>query len=87
VASPVISSTPPPVSPPPRRSIAGPVVLIFLGVLFLMGTMGMLEIHHLGLLFARYWPALLILWGVIKNTSRPSATDNRRVALVWVAFF
>jgi len=66
VASPVISSTPPPVSPPPRRSIAGPVVLIFLGVLFLMGTMGMLEIHHLGLLFARYWPALLILWGVIK---------------------
>jgi DUF4097 and DUF4098 domain-containing protein YvlB len=31
-----------------------------------MGTMGMLEMHHLGLLFARYWPALLILWGLIK---------------------
>lgn len=56
-------ATPP---PPPHRSIAGPVVLILLGLLFLMGTMGMLEIHHLGLLFARYWPALLILWGIIK---------------------
>jgi DUF4097 and DUF4098 domain-containing protein YvlB len=56
--------TPPP--RPPHRSIAGPVVLILMGVLFLMGTMGMLELHHLGWLFARYWPALLILWGLIK---------------------
>jgi DUF4097 and DUF4098 domain-containing protein YvlB len=58
---------PPPLPPrPPQRSIAGPVVLILLGVLFLMGTMGMFEIHHLALLFAHYWPALLILWGIIK---------------------
>ncbi len=57
--------TPP---PPPRshRSIAGPVVLILMGVLFLCGTMGILEIHNLGRLFAHFWPALLILWGVIK---------------------
>jgi Putative adhesin len=55
-------------TPPPRphRSIAGPVVLILMGVLFLCGTMGILEIHSLGRLFARFWPALLILWGVIK---------------------
>ncbi len=32
----------------------------------LCGTMGILEIHSLGRLFARFWPALLILWGVIK---------------------
>ena len=53
---------------PPRapRSIAGAIVLILLGVLFLMGTMGVLDWHGLGLLFARYWPALLILWGIIK---------------------
>ena len=50
----------------PRRSIAGPVVLILMGVLFLLGTMGIMDIHHLGSLFARFWPALLILWGVLK---------------------
>jgi len=64
VASPVTPMTPPP--PRPHRSIAGPVVLILMGVLFLMGTMGILEIHSLGRLFARFWPALLILWGVLK---------------------
>ncbi len=46
--------------------MAGAVVLILLGILFLMGTMGVLNWHGLMLLFGRYWPALLILWGVIK---------------------
>jgi hypothetical protein len=41
-------------------------VLILMGILFLLGTMGIMDIHHLGWLFARYWPALLILWGVLK---------------------
>ncbi|MFY9905826.1 MAG: DUF4097 family beta strand repeat-containing protein [Terriglobales bacterium] len=63
MASPVM---PPPVPRPPHRSIAGPVVLILMGVLFLLGTMGILEIHSLGRLFARFWPALLILWGLLK---------------------
>jgi DUF4097 and DUF4098 domain-containing protein YvlB len=61
VASPII-----PTPPRPHRSIAGPVVLILMGVLFLLGTMGVMDIHHLGSLFARFWPALLILWGVLK---------------------
>jgi DUF4097 and DUF4098 domain-containing protein YvlB len=54
--------------PVPRspRSVAGPIVLILLGVLFLMGTMGLLNRYSLAMLFAHYWPALLILWGVIK---------------------
>jgi DUF4097 and DUF4098 domain-containing protein YvlB len=68
MSSPVVPPIPP-IPPTPRvphRSLAGPVVLILMGVLFLMGTMGILEIHHLGWLFARYWPALLILWGLIK---------------------
>ena len=64
MASPIM--TPPPIPRPPHRSIAGPVVLILMGVLFLCGTMGILEIHSLGRLFARFWPALLILWGVLK---------------------
>jgi len=56
----------PPTPRPPHRSIAGPVVLILIGVLFLLGTMGIMDIHHLGSVFARFWPALLILWGVLK---------------------
>ncbi|MGD0468499.1 MAG: DUF4097 family beta strand repeat-containing protein [Terriglobales bacterium] len=63
MASPMI---PPPTPTPPHRSIAGPVVLILLGVLFMLGTMGVLNWHSLWTLFARFWPALLILWGVIK---------------------
>ena len=73
---------------PPHRSIAGPVVLILMGVLFLLGTMGIMDIHHLGSLFARFWPALLILWGVMKLIEYEQAKRraSRRAALGWVAF-
>jgi len=67
MASPIV---PPPIMPPmpprPQRSIAGAVILILIGILFLLGTMGILEWHGIGSLFARFWPALLILWGVLK---------------------
>jgi DUF4097 and DUF4098 domain-containing protein YvlB len=60
-----------PLQPPlrprrPRRSFAGPFVLIVLGIVFLLGNLHMLSWMRLGTLFAHYWPALLILWGVIK---------------------
>jgi hypothetical protein len=58
-----------PTSPPlrpRRRSFAGPLVLIVLGIIFLMGNLHMLSWGRLGSLFAHYWPALLILWGVVK---------------------
>ena len=66
MASPVIP--PPPISPAPRppRSIAGPVVLIIIGLVFLALTMGVLNRYTMWMLFARFWPALLILWGIIK---------------------
>jgi hypothetical protein len=51
---------------PRRRSFAGPIVLIILGVVFLMGNLHMLSWLRLANLFAHYWPALLILWGVVK---------------------
>jgi DUF4097 and DUF4098 domain-containing protein YvlB len=51
---------------PRRRSFAGPFVLIVLGVVFLLGNLHMLSWMRLGTWFAHYWPALLILWGVIK---------------------
>ena len=53
-------------APRPRRSLAGPVVLILLGVVFLLGTMGMLHWSALLHSFAHYWPLLIILWGIVK---------------------
>ncbi len=41
-------------------------MLIVLGIVFLLGNLHMLSWMRLGTLFAHYWPALLILWGVIK---------------------
>jgi hypothetical protein len=62
------AQVPPPQVPPPQapRSLAGPVVLIVVGVVFLLGTMGYLHWYMLGRWFAHYWPLLIILWGVIK---------------------
>ena len=61
--------------PPPRRqrSFAGPVVLILIGVALLLANMGVLHWHDLALWFARYWPALIIVWGVIKLVEYQSA--------------
>jgi len=54
--------------PPPRyrRSFSGPIILIALGTVFLLGTMGLLDWRNLGHWFAHYWPVLLIISGVIK---------------------
>jgi hypothetical protein len=41
-------------------------VLIVVGFVFLLGNLHLLSWMRLGTLFAHYWPALLILWGVIK---------------------
>lgn len=57
----------PPLPPPSRhRSFAGPIVLIVVGILFLLGTMGVLSHARMWHLFAHYWPVLLILWGLVK---------------------
>ena len=56
----------PPIRPRPPRSLAGPFVLIVIGIFFLLGNMGLIRWHHLGYWFAHYWPVLLILWGVVK---------------------
>jgi DUF4097 and DUF4098 domain-containing protein YvlB len=69
MASPV--QAPPPFQQPiqprrQRRSVAGPVVLILLGVVLLLTTMRVLHPQPLLHWFGTYWPALIILWGVIK---------------------
>ena len=44
------------------RSRIGPIILIVLGVLFLLGNLGV--IPHLGRLLAVWWPAILVAVGV-----------------------
>jgi hypothetical protein len=60
--------------PPPyryRRSIAGPLVLIIIGSLFLLRNFGLrFPIWHW---FGHWWPLLLILWGVIALIEHVSA--------------
>ncbi|HZU31498.1 MAG TPA: DUF4097 family beta strand repeat-containing protein [Candidatus Angelobacter sp.] len=48
------------------RSIFGPLVLITIGVLFLLRTMGVIPHQTFHWWFVHYWPLLLILWGVGK---------------------
>ncbi|MGO9087303.1 MAG: DUF4097 family beta strand repeat-containing protein [Candidatus Sulfotelmatobacter sp.] len=56
----------PPLPPRRPRSFAGPLVLIVLGVVFLLGNLHMISWARMWHLFANYWGALLILWGIIK---------------------
>ena len=49
-----------------QRSFAGAIVLIILGVIFLLGNIGVLTWQNIFLGFARYWPVLLIVWGIVK---------------------
>ncbi|HZP25083.1 MAG TPA: DUF4097 family beta strand repeat-containing protein [Terriglobales bacterium] len=75
----------PPVAPPPpppyryRRSIAGPLVLIIIGGLFLARNLG----WHFPVWrwFGHWWPLLLILWGVIVLIERMSGNGYRRRGL------
>jgi DUF4097 and DUF4098 domain-containing protein YvlB len=64
------SYTPPtsPLPPPPpvyryRRSLTGPLIVIVIGLIFLLRNMGVhIPVWHF---FGRFWPLLIILWGVI----------------------
>jgi len=58
----------PVVNAPPRRrrSMTGPFILIIVGIIFLLGNLHLISWGRLGVLFAHYWPLLLILWGVLK---------------------
>jgi hypothetical protein len=53
-------------APPKRRSFAGAIVLIAMGVVLLLANAHVITWSTLWQWFARYWPAFLILYGVIK---------------------
>ena len=48
------------------RSIAGPIVLVAIGVAFLLGNMHVISPGQIAWMFATWWPLLLILLGVIR---------------------
>ena len=60
------SPAPLPAAPPRRRSMAGAMVLIIIGIVFLLSTTGVLHGLTLARLFARFWPLLIIIWGIVK---------------------
>ncbi len=63
---------------PRRRSIFSGLLLILIGGLFLWNNLvGELGIWHL---FARWWPALLILWGLAKLYDHLAAQRTGQVA-------
>jgi DUF4097 and DUF4098 domain-containing protein YvlB len=46
-----------------RRSLTGPLIVIVIGLVFLLRNMGVhIPVWHF---FGRFWPLLIILWGVI----------------------
>lgn len=48
------------------RSIFGPIMLVAVGITLLLCTTRVISWHSFWMGFARYWPAVLILWGVAK---------------------
>jgi DUF4097 and DUF4098 domain-containing protein YvlB len=76
MASPYRTSPLPP--PPPvyryRRSLAGPLILILIGMVFLLRNFGVhIPVWHF---FGRFWPLLIILWGVIALIEHFTALKN-----------
>ncbi len=75
----------PPITPAPppyrsRRSIAGPLVLIAIGVVFLLSNLGVIRRWEVWNWFGHWWPLLLILWGVIvliENMTTPAGPRAR----------
>lgn len=52
------------------RSVMGPVILITIGVIFLLGQYH----HHFPII--RYWPIILIVIGVVKVLESVASTEG-----------
>jgi len=79
-----------------RRSLSGPIILIALGGVFLLGTMGVLNWGNLAHWFAHYWPVILIVAGIVKlieyqaaqrEGTRPSGIGAGGVFLIILVVF
>lgn len=63
MASPIMAPPAPPAPPRRRKSYAGAVVLIIIGVVFLLHNFGVVSAWRV---YARWWPLIIILIGAIK---------------------
>ena len=90
-----LNQYPPPAAPPPgpppyrpRRSLAGPVILIGIGVIFLLANLGVLHGWSVWRFFGHWWPVLVILWGVIALLEHASAQRQgyrtRQLGAGWI---
>jgi len=77
MASPYTQPSAPLPPPPPvyryRRSLAGPLILILIGVLILLRNLG---VHGIGHFFGRFWPVLIIVWGLLALIEHFTAMKN-----------
>jgi hypothetical protein len=62
-------------------------VLIALGVIFLLLNFGYVSWFRIGHYFARYWPVLLILWGVARLLDRRGGQRRGLGAGGWLLLF
>jgi hypothetical protein len=69
-----------PAAVPNQRSLFGPVVLIFVGLVFLLVNIGRLSAIDVLVAFAKYWPVFIIFWGVSKLFEHWSARRYGRRA-------
>jgi hypothetical protein len=58
----------------------GPLLLITVGILFLLANMGFTSRTHILVLFATWWPVLLILLGVVRMVEYTMARRNNQPA-------
>ena len=56
--------------------MSGPVILIIVGVVALLGNLRLISWERLWILFAHYWPVLLIVWGVIRLVEHQRAKQD-----------
>src|SRR5262245_43462326 len=59
-----------------RRSLFAPIVLIGIGIVFLLVNMRMIGLASVMVAFAKYWPLIIILWGVIKLIEHLNARNQ-----------
>jgi DUF4097 and DUF4098 domain-containing protein YvlB len=60
------TANPAPYRPERPRSFFGPILLVAIGIVLLLGTTGRIHWPSIVWWFAHYWPVILILWGIAR---------------------